>query len=47
MTKKEILEKLENLPPEQKDFVVEAIKKHSRRKEDSLEKENAKREDEK
>ncbi len=33
MTKKEILEKLEKLPPEQKDFVVGEIKKHSRRTE--------------
>ena len=33
MTKKEILEKLEKLSPEQKDFVVGEIKKHSREKE--------------
>lgn len=32
MTKKEILEKLEKLSPEQKDFIVGEIKKHPRPK---------------
>jgi len=43
MTKKEILEKLEKLSPEQKDFVVGEIKKHSPKKEkDSQNKETIK-----
>ncbi len=44
MTKKEILEKLEKLSPEQKDFIVGEIKKHPRRKEKTSEnKENVER----
>lgn len=37
MTKKEILTKVEKLSPEQKDFVIGEIKKHSRRADDSSE----------